>query len=256
MIAFHDVSKRYGTSEPVLRDFSLEVPEGSLCVLLGRSGAGKSTALRLVNRLIEPCTGRVTVDGEDVRDKNEYELRRGIGYVLQRVGLLPHLRVGENVGLVPSLLGWPESQTRERVDELLELVGLPPAEFRERAPAQLSGGQQQRVGFARALAASPRVLLMDEPFGALDPVTRADLREEMVGLQRRLGVTAMLVTHDVIEALVIADEIVVMDRGRIVQRGTPREIVERPADEFVARLIGSPSRDIARISALEPGKTA
>jgi osmoprotectant transport system ATP-binding protein len=256
LITFQHVSKRYGTSEPVLRDFSLTVPEGSLCVLLGRSGAGKSTALRLVNRLIEPSSGRVTVGGEDVREKNEYELRRAIGYVLQRVGLLPHLSVGENVGLVPSLLGWPESKTRERVDELLELVGLEPAEFRERAPAELSGGQQQRVGFARALAAFPRVLLMDEPFGALDPVTRTDLREEMLALQRRLGVTAMLVTHDVIEALVLADEIVVMDRGAIVQRATPRELVEHPANDFVARLVGSPSRDIAHISSLKPGKTA
>jgi osmoprotectant transport system ATP-binding protein len=256
LIVFDQVSKRYESAEPVLRDFSLEVPEGSLCVLLGRSGAGKSTALRLVNRLIEPSSGRVTVGGEDVRLRNAYELRRSIGYVLQRVGLLPHLSVGENVGLVPSLLGWPEARTSERIEELLELVGLEPAKYRDRSPAQLSGGQQQRVGFARALAAYPRVLLMDEPFGALDPVTRTDLREEMLALQRRLGVTAMLVTHDVIEALVLADEIVVMDRGAIVQRGTPRSIVESPADDFVARLVGSPSRDIARISSLKPGKSA
>jgi osmoprotectant transport system ATP-binding protein len=256
LIAFDRVSKRYESAEPVLRDFSLEVPEGSLCVLLGRSGAGKSTALRLVNRLIEPSTGRVTLDGKNVRERDAYELRRSIGYVLQRVGLLPHLSVGENVGLVPSLLGWPEARTRERVDELLELVSLDPATFRGRSPAQLSGGQQQRVGFARALAAYPRVLLMDEPFGALDPVTRTDLREEMLALQRRLGVTAMLVTHDVIEALVLADEIVVMDRGAIVQRGTARTIVENPANDFVARLIGSPSRDIARISSLKPGRSA
>ena len=256
MIAFDHVSKRYDSAEPVLRDFSLEVPEGSLCVLLGRSGAGKSTALRLVNRLIEPTHGRVTLDGTDVRDRDAYELRRSIGYVLQRVGLLPHLSVSENVGLVPSLLGWPEPRIRERVEELLELVSLDPATFRDRAPAQLSGGQQQRVGFARALAAYPRVLLMDEPFGALDPVTRTDLREEMRALQRRRGVTALLVTHDVIEALVLADEIVVMDRGALVQRGAPRAIVESPADDFVARLIGSPSRDLARISSLRPGRGA
>jgi osmoprotectant transport system ATP-binding protein len=254
MIRFEAVQKSYpGASQPVLADFSLEVEERSVCALLGRSGAGKSTALRLVNRLLEPDRGRVLVSGVDVRTLNVFELRRGIGYVLQRVGLLPHLSVAENVGLVPRLSGWKEAQIRARVDELLSLVHLPPELYRDREPSELSGGQQQRVGFARALAAYPRVLLMDEPFGALDPVTRADLRAELLGLQRALGTTTLIVTHDLMEALQVADEIVVLDQGRIVQRATPSELVSKPATDFVARLVDAPRRDAQRFDELEEG---
>ena len=251
MIRFEHLYKRYrGAPQAVLSDFCLEVAEGTVCALLGRSGAGKSTALRLVNRLIEPDDGRISLSGVDVRSLDPFELRRGIGYVLQRVGLLPHLSVGENVGLVPKLSGWKEKEIRARVDELLTLVHLPPDLYRDRDPTELSGGQQQRVGFARALAAYPRVLLMDEPFGALDPVTRAELRTELLSLQRLMGTTTLIVTHDLMEALQVADEIVVLDEGRIVQRATPDELVSRPATDFVARLVEAPRGDAARFAEL------
>lgn len=250
MIRFENVSKRYGGRAPVLRDFSLAVREGSFCVLLGRSGAGKSTALKLVNRLLEPSAGRVFVGGDDVRQRDPDELRRGIGYVLQRIGLLPHLTVAQNVGLVPSLLGWSASRIAERVSELLNQVGLEPAEYRERMPAELSGGQQQRVGLARALAARPRVLLMDEPFGALDPVTRADLRREVVSLQRRLGLTTIMVTHDVLEALLLADDIVVLEDGRVAQRGSPHELWNDARTAFVERLFARPREDLQELERL------
>jgi osmoprotectant transport system ATP-binding protein len=251
MIRFEGVTKRYpGAPQAVLSDFCLEVTEGTVCALLGRSGAGKSTALRLVNRLLDPDEGRILLAGADVRSLDLFELRRSIGYVLQRVGLLPHLTVGENVGLVPRISGWKDPQIRARVDELLTLVHLPPEVYRDRAPSELSGGQQQRVGFARALAAYPRVLLMDEPFGALDPVTRADLREELVALRRLTGTTTLIVTHDVMEALQVADEIVVLDEGKIVQRATPRELVSHPATDFVARLIEAPRRDTSLFAEL------
>jgi osmoprotectant transport system ATP-binding protein len=251
VIRFENVQKRYpGASQAVLSNFSLEIGAGTVCALLGRSGAGKSTALRLVNRLIEPDDGQVLLSGVDVRSLDVFELRRGIGYVLQRVGLLPHLSVGENVSLVPKLSGWKESEIRARVDELLTLVHLPPDVYRDRDPSELSGGQQQRVGLARALAAYPRVLLMDEPFGALDPVTRTDLRGELLDLQRLMGTTTLIVTHDLMEALQVADEIVVLDEGRIVQRATPPELVSRPATDFVARLVDAPRRDADRFAEL------
>jgi len=248
MIVFDQVSKRYSpTQAPVLDHFSLQIEEGSFCVLLGRSGAGKSTALKLVNRMIEPSAGRVLVAGTDVTAHDPYELRRSIGYVLQRIGLLPHLNVAQNVALVPSLSGWPAARSAERTQELLNLVELPPSEFGERMPAELSGGQQQRVAVARALAAKPRVLLMDEPFGALDPVTRAGLRRRVAKIQRRLGLTTVMVTHDVLEALLLADQIVVMDRGRIVQRGTPRELWTSPATSFVERLLMTSREDFQEL---------
>ncbi len=251
MIRFEAVYKRYrGAPQAVLSDFCLEVAEGTVCALLGRSGAGKSTALRLVNRLLEPDEGRILLSGVDVRTRDVFELRRSIGYVLQRVGLLPHLSVSENVGLVPKLSGWKDLRIRERVDELLTLVHLPPDQYRDRDPSELSGGQLQRVGIARALAAYPRVLLMDEPFGALDPVTRADLRSELSALQRLTGTTTLIVTHDVMEALQVADEIVVLDGGKIVQRATPRELVSKPATDFVARLVEAPRRDAHRFAEL------
>jgi osmoprotectant transport system ATP-binding protein len=257
VIRFESVVKRYpGLAQPVLGDFSLEVPEGGFCVLLGRSGAGKSTALKLVNRLVDATSGRVLVNGADVREQNPYELRRGIGYVLQRIGLLPHLCVEENVALVPSLLGWSRARIAERVNELLTMVGLEAAEFRRRMPSELSGGQQQRVGVARALAANPRVLLMDEPFGALDPVTRADLRREVAQIQRQLGLTTIMVTHDVVEALLLADEVVVLDQGVLIQRGTPRELAAAPKSDFVARLLSASRQDLEKLDVLLHGASA
>jgi osmoprotectant transport system ATP-binding protein len=248
VIRFENVTKQYaGRPERVLSELDLEIDEGSFCVLLGRSGAGKSTALKLVNRLIEPSNGRVFVDGKPVDGQDPIGLRRSIGYVLQRIGLLPHLTVADNVALVPSLCGWSRGRANDRTAELLRLVGLSPDDFAQRLPAELSGGQQQRVGVARALAANPKVLLMDEPFGALDPVTRGDLRREVARLQRLLHITTVMVTHDVTEALLLADEIVVLDHGLVVQRGTPRELWRNPCSDFVARLLESPREDMAEL---------
>ncbi len=254
MIRFEQVTKSYaGQSEPVLGDFSVRIRRGCFCVVVGRSGAGKSTALKLVNRMLEPDRGEILVDGTDVRDQNPFELRRGIGYVLQRIGLLPHLSVAENVALVPRLLGWSEERIAKRVNELLSLMKLEPAEYRQRLPAELSGGQQQRVGLARALAGGPRLLLMDEPFGALDALTRADLRHEVTGIHRELGLTTLLVTHDVVEALLLADEVIVLDRGRLVQHGTPAELVRNPASDFVAQLLASPELDFRKLETVLGG---
>ena len=248
MIRFENVTKHYpGHAESALLNVDLEIGEGRFCVLLGRSGAGKSTALKLVNRLLEPSAGRVWVQGVEVARQDPIALRRGIGYVLQRIGLLPHLTVAENVALVPSLSGWSRPRTQERVCELLRLVGLPPEDCAQRMPGELSGGQQQRVGLARALAVGPRVLLMDEPFGALDPVTRGDLRREVARLQRTMRVTTVMVTHDVTEALLLADEIVVLDHGAIVRRGAPHELWNDPGNDFVARLLEAPREDMAEL---------
>src|SRR6516162_2405308 len=215
MILLENVCKAYDGGRYAVRDVSLRVPAGAMLVLLGGSGCGKTTTLKMINRLIEPTSGRIEVNGKDVRALDPVELRRGIGYVFQGIGLFPHLSVADNVAVVPRLLGWPAARISERVDELLRLVHLPPEAYRSRFPRQLSGGQQQRVGFARALAAGPKVMLLDEPFGALDPITRDGLREEFVQIQHRLGLTAVMVTHDVTEALLCADLIAVMNAGRL-----------------------------------------
>lgn len=251
MIAIEGVSKSYdgGKTFPV-RDVSLTVPTGELLVLLGGSGCGKTTTLKMINRLVEPTTGRVVIDGQDARALDPVELRRGIGYVIQGAGLFPHMSVADNVAVVPRLLGWPPARIAARVDELLDLVRLPPAEYRHRGPAQLSGGQQQRVGFARALAAGPKVMLLDEPFGALDPVTRDELRDEFMALRRRLGVTAVMVTHDMTEALLTADRIAVLEGGRVVRAGTPRELLADPGDPLVEALVAAPRRHAARVDEL------
>jgi osmoprotectant transport system ATP-binding protein len=228
-----DVRKRYSTGAVALDGVSLRVEEGRVLVLLGTSGSGKTTALKTVNRLVEPDGGRVTVLGRDVLAWDPIALRRGIGYVIQEAGLLPHMTVAENVALVPLLLGWPEDKRRGRTRELLALVGLEPDRFAPLAPRQLSGGERQRVGLARALAADPPLLLMDEPFGALDPLTRRRLQDEFKDLQARLRKSVVLVTHDVPEALRLADEVAVMDRGRVVQRGAPGEIRDAPQPGFV-----------------------
>jgi len=249
MIRLSDVTKTFtGQHIPAVRELSLEVAEGQTLVLLGSSGCGKTTTLKMINRLIEPTSGIIEVDGLDVREHNVLALRRSIGYVFQGIGLLPHMTIEENVALVPRLLGWPRPRRQARARELLALVHLDPASDGPRYPRQLSGGQQQRVGVARALAADPAYLLMDEPFGALDAITRANLQEELVELKKRLGKTIVFVTHDIFEALTLADRIAVMHQGRLEQMGTKQDMVNRPATPFVADLFGKPARQLAALS--------
>jgi len=228
-----DVRKRYPSGATALDGVSFSVEKGRTLVLLGTSGCGKTTALKTINRLVSTDAGQVDVLGKDVTLWDPIALRRSIGYVIQEAGLLPHLTVGENVGIVPRLLGWPEPDRRERTRELLALVGLTPDRYAALRPSQLSGGERQRVGIARALAADPPLLLMDEPFGALDPLTRRRLQDEFGALKARLGKTVVLVTHDVPEAFRLADEVAVMDKGRVLQKGSPREVREEPLPGFV-----------------------
>jgi len=239
-LTFRAASKCYpGAPAPALRDLTLEVSAGELCVLIGPSGCGKTTALRLVNRMLELSSGDVLLDGVSVTDRPAAELRRGIGYAIQQVGLFPHQTVGENIATVPRLLRWDPQRAAARVDELLELVGLDRA-LVGRYPAQLSGGQRQRVGVARALAADPPLLLMDEPFGAIDPINRARLQDEFRALQRRLGTTVLFVTHDIDEALMLGHRIAVLtERGELAQVAGPDELVRAPADAFVEAFVGA-----------------
>jgi osmoprotectant transport system ATP-binding protein len=243
------LTKRYGDIVAV-DDLSLRVDEGELLVLLGGSGSGKTTTLKMVNRLIEPSAGRITIDGQDTAAMAAHVLRRRIGYVFQRIGLFPHMTVAENVAVTLTLVGWDLPRIRRRVDELLELVELEPTLVRERRPAELSGGQQQRVGVARALAVAPRVMLLDEPFGALDPLTRDRLQQSFLRIRRQLNLTAIFVTHDMVEALLMGDRIAVMNKGRLVQIGTPRELLQSPADEYVRRLMETPTRQAKVVDAL------
>lgn len=245
MIELHELTKIYGERAVVDR-VSLHVPAGELLVLLGSSGCGKTTTLKMINRLIEPSSGVVRVAGEDTRRLPGPELRRRIGYGFQQVGLFPHMSVAENVAVTPSLLGWDRARIDARVDTLLEMVQLDPATFRERAPSQLSGGEQQRVGIARALAAEPEVLLLDEPFGALDPLTRDHLQQSLQRIRRELALTVVFVTHDMVEALLLGDRIAVLREGALVQVGSPRELLTHPADDGVAELMATPRRQ-ARI---------
>jgi osmoprotectant transport system ATP-binding protein len=237
VIAFEGVQFHRG-DRPVLRGITLEVRRGETVALVGRSGAGKSTILKLINRMLEPADGRVLVDGRDTRVWHPIALRRQTGYVLQEVGLFPHMTVAGNVGLVPALANWPEERIDKRTFELLDLVGLPPREFAARWPDQLSGGQRQRVGVARALAADPPVVLMDEPFGALDPITRAELHREFGRIQRQLRKTIVLVTHDMREAFTLADRIGVLDAGVLVECG-PRSMLEASTNPTVMTLVES-----------------
>jgi osmoprotectant transport system ATP-binding protein len=249
MIALDRVSMSYaGASAAAVRDISLAVPKGTFFVLIGESGCGKTTTLHLMNRLIEPNAGRILVDGTDIQSVDPVLLRRGMGFIFQAIGLFPHLTVAENIGITPRLLRWPKPRIDGRVDELLDLVRLPVAAYRDRLPASLSGGQRQRVGLARALAARPSIMLMDEPFGALDPLTRDDLSAEYRAIHDSLGLTTVLVTHDMTEALLLADQIAVMRGGEIVQSGAPAELLETPADDFVRALIESPRRRAARLA--------
>ena len=253
-IDIEGVGKRYaGAARPALDRCSLSVGSGELTVLLGPSGCGKTTLLRLVNRLDEPDSGRILIDGADVRAEPGPQLRRRIGYVIQQVGLFPHLSVGDNIATVPRLLGWPRARIDARVEELLELVGLAPAD-RLRYPRGLSGGEQQRVGIARALAADPAILLMDEPFGAVDPPLRARLQGVLQAIQRKLRKTIIFVTHDVDEALKLADRIALMREGRIVQHDTPRAMLTAPRDAFVRGFLAAD--DPLRLLAVVPVASA
>jgi osmoprotectant transport system ATP-binding protein len=241
-IGFQRVTKRYpGAARPAVEDVTFEVRAGAVCMLLGTSGSGKTTLLRMVNRLIEPTSGVITIDGHNVLVENPVLLRRRIGYVIQQVGLFPHMTVAENVRVTAEIAGWSRDRMAARVDELLRLVGLPPEEYRRRFPRQLSGGEQQRVGLARALATDPSILLMDEPFGALDAITRARMQEELVRIQRGVRKTILFVTHDVDEAFRLGDQIAVLSEGRLVQLGTPVELLTRPASDFVRQLVGADS---------------
>ncbi len=253
MIETVGLTKRYGAVAAV-DDVSITVEDGELLVLLGGSGSGKTTMLKMINRLIEPTGGRVIIDGEDVAARPPYELRRRIGYVFQRVGLFPHMTVAENIGVTLTLLDWDRERIRARVDELLDLVELAPDAIRDRRPSELSGGQQQRVGVARALAASPRLMLLDEPFGALDPLTRDRLQQSFLAIRRRLDLTAIFVTHDMVEALIVGDRIAVMHDGRLVQVGTPRDLFHAPANDYVRQLMETPTRQARLVDELLEGR--
>ena len=256
MIRFEGVSKLFpGAARPSVDRIDLEVAEGATLALIGSSGCGKTTTLRMVNRLIEPSSGRLLVAGRDVMAEDPVKLRRGIGYVIQGTGLFPHRTVAENVATVPRLLGWDETRVSQRVDAMLRLVGLDPGAFRDRRPASLSGGQRQRAGVARALAADPPVLLMDEPFGAVDPLVRTHLQQEVAAILRRLGKTVIFVTHDIDEAIRMGDRVAIMREGRIVQHDTPEAILARPAEAFVADFVG-PDRELKRLALLTVGETA
>ncbi len=247
MIELREVSKSFGAVRAV-DDLSLHIERGELIVLIGASGSGKSTLLKMMNRMVEPEHGRILFQGEAIRSLKPEDLRRRMGYVIQSVGLFPHWTVARNIATVPKLLGWPKARMEARVDELLSLLGLEPATFRQRHPHQLSGGQQQRVGVARALAADPEVLLMDEPFGALDPITRQTLQQELLRIQQSLGKTVVLVTHDIDEALRLATRIVLLNQGRIVQAGTPEHLLTQPVNAFVNDFFGRAERGLRMLS--------
>jgi osmoprotectant transport system ATP-binding protein len=240
-IAFHQITKRYsGARKPAVDAVTFDVPEGSTCMLVGTSGSGKTTLLRMVNRLIEPTSGEILIDGKNVLLENPIALRRRIGYVIQQIGLFPHMTIAENIRITAEIAGgWSKQLLRERVDELLTLVGLHPTEYRNRYPRQLSGGQQQRVGLARALATNPAILLMDEPFGALDAITRARMQEELLRIQRDVRKTILFVSHDIEEAFKLGDQIAVLDQGKLLQLGTPLDLLAQPANDFVRKLVGA-----------------
>ena len=250
-IVLDRVGKTYD-GHAVLAETSLAIAKGRFVALVGGSGAGKTTLLKLMNGLSTPSAGRVLVEGADIADRLGPELRRGIGYVFQEIGLFPHMTVAQNIGITPDLLGWPAGEIAARVDELLDLVALP-REVAGRAPSQLSGGQRQRVGVARALAARPSILLMDEPFGALDPVTRVALADDVRRLHEALGLTTVMVTHDVGEALLLADEVVVMAGGQVLAQASPRDLLAGHPDPIVAGLIAAPRRQAQRLAELALG---
>jgi osmoprotectant transport system ATP-binding protein len=250
MITLERLTKQYDQST-VVDDVSMTIEPHSICVIVGTSGSGKSTLLRMINRLVEPTSGRVLVDGQDTREEPAHLLRRRIGYAIQGLGLFPHRTVRDNIATVPRLLDWPADRVRARVTELLGIFQLDPALYADKYPHELSGGQQQRVGVARALAAEPNLLLMDEPFGALDPIIRAKAQDDLLDIQRRFGTTIVIVTHDMDEAFRLGSRVAVMSQGRLLQHGRPDELVTHPADPFVSQLIGTGERAL-RLLALTP----
>ena len=249
-VELRGVTKRYGDTLAV-DQLSFTVPAGRICVLVGPSGCGKTTSLRMMNRLIEPTSGEILIDGQNVLHEDPVALRRRIGYVIQQVGLFPHETVAANIATVPQLLGWSRDRIRARVDELLALIGLD-RNMKERYPAQLSGGERQRVGVARAMAAEPPLMLMDEPFGAVDPIVRNRLQDEFLNLQRTLGITVIFVTHDIDEAIKLGDRVAVMRTGKLVQYSPPAELLAHPADDFVAQFVGH-DRALKRLGLLTVG---
>jgi osmoprotectant transport system ATP-binding protein len=255
MITIEKLTKRYGAAT-VVDEVSLEIPGNSLTVIVGTSGSGKSTLLRMVNRLVEPSAGKVLIDGRDTRDEPAHQLRRRIGYAIQGHGLFPHRTVAENIATVPRLLGWDAGRIRARVEELLRAFQLDPALYAGQFPHQLSGGQQQRVGVARALAAAPALLLMDEPFGALDPIIRAKAQDDLLEVQRRFGTTIVLVTHDMDEAFRLGDRVAVMSAGRVLQYDRPAALLTKPADPFVSRMTGIADRALRLLALIPAGEAA
>lgn len=237
MIRFEGVSKAYGEFL-VVNDVNIDIEAGEIVALIGPSGSGKTTTMKMINRLINPTEGVIRIDGKNVKEHDEVELRRNIGYVIQNIGLLPHMTIADNVALVPKLKQWDKATYLQRVDELMEMVGLDPEIYRTRFPTELSGGQQQRIGVIRALAADPAIVLMDEPFSALDPISREQLQDEVLRLQEKLRKTIVFVTHDIDEAIKIADRICILHRGRVVQFDTPDRILRHPADDFIRNFIG------------------
>jgi osmoprotectant transport system ATP-binding protein len=251
VIEFRGVNKTYpGSQSPVVQDLSFEVLEGEICVLVGPSGCGKTTSMRMINRLIEPSSGDILIDGEANTAMSQTKLRRRIGYAIQQIGLFPHRTIADNIATVPRLLDWQKDRTSQRVDELLDLVGLEPAQYRSRYPAELSGGQQQRVGVARAVAADPPIMLMDEPFGAVDPITRTRLQDEFIRIQGEIKKTIVFVTHDIDEAIKMGDKIAILKEGGILaQYDTPENILTNPASDFVSSFVGA-DRVLKRLSLL------
>ncbi|HED24716.1 MAG TPA: ATP-binding cassette domain-containing protein [Firmicutes bacterium] len=259
MIELKNVRKIYpGTTLPAVDEVSLFIEKGKVCIFVGPSGCGKTTILKMLNRLIEPTTGRIFINGDNIMDVDPDQLRRGIGYVIQQIGLLPHRTIEQNVEIVPRLLKWPEDRIKKRVVELLEIVGLDPKETAWKYPYQLSGGQMQRAGVARALASDPPIMLMDEPFGAVDPIIREHLQDEFLKLQQEVKKTICFVTHDINEALKMGDYLVVLESGKIVQKGSPLEVLSSPANDFVRRLLGDDRGvkllDLTRIESLMIGE--